>query len=160
MPFAWEFRVFHDFYWLQEIIRSRLLSALRLRNFHIKVSGISPRVSKVTAWCLVGRRVDGIKAGLGGPSVRNPVGKEIFFPAYRHWDSPNLPYGGNQPWLSHGSAAAVVWRLTTQPTLVQRLRIGTAILPLLFYDFVACYRVAYSLFAYIDLSQAQMGRWY
>jgi hypothetical protein len=43
---------------------------------------------------LVGRRegVDGIKAthyGLGGASVRTPVGEEIFFPPYRRWDAYN-----------------------------------------------------------------------
>ena len=141
MAFAWEFRVFQDFYWLQEIIKSWLLSALRLHNFCIKVSEISPKVSKVTAWWsgrATSRRSksNSLRAWLSECS--NPSGERDFL-------SSILALGFIQsllqwePRISHGSAAAVVWRLTTQPTLVQRLRIRTAMLPLPFYHFVARY---------------------
>jgi len=158
VAFAWEFRVFHGFYWLQEIIKSWLLSSLRLRKFHIKVSEISSKVSKVAAvWS---SRAPRWRRRYKSDSLRdrrcecsNPSGRReflSFIPALGFIQSP-LQW---EPWPSHGSAAALVWRLTTQTALVPRLRMRTAILPLPFYDLGASYRVSFSLFPYSDLSQA------
>jgi hypothetical protein len=129
VAFAWEFRVFHDFYWLEEVIKSWLLSALRLWKFHIKVSEISSKVSKVAEWWSSReprgrRRYKSDSLWAGRSECSNPSGRRDFLssiPALRFIQSL-LQW---EPWLSHGSAAAVVWRLTTQSVLVPRLRVGT-----------------------------------